>query len=128
MRRDYKRRNKTVSRKERLKKRKRKARILLSIFIIILLTFSYGIWKLYKINKSKDLQYAVESTLTTGNSDESLLRVQNITLVFNDNETAIIEASGLSKSEPHYSTTIKGYYKKGIMNSWKLEKTYKLQS
>ncbi|MDD6795104.1 MAG: hypothetical protein PUE01_06830 [Clostridiaceae bacterium] len=128
MRDGYSRRNKKVTRKEKLKKRRRKARILIGIIFLLILTLSYGIWKLYKLNKSRDLQYAIESTLTSGNDKESLLRVQNITLVFNDNETAIIEASGLSKEKPHYSTTIKGYYKKGIMDSWKLEKSYKIQS
>lgn len=115
-----------ATRKQRLKKRKRKKRIILCIFAIFTAIISYFSWKLYVINKSKDLQYAIESSLTSGNEDERLLRVKNITLIFNDNNTAVIEASGLSKSEPHSSLKIKGYYKKGFMDSWQLEKAYKL--
>ena len=54
-------------------------------------------------------------------SKDKLLRVQTISLINCDNDTAVVEAQGLSKSMPHKSISIKGNFKKGIGSSWYLE-------
>ena len=107
-----------ISRTRRRNIRRRRTISILSIFFIL---SSSLIYKLYKKIKCRDLQYAVEYKLTSGKSSERLLRVQHITLKFNDNEKAIVEVSGLSKDEPHRQTTIKGTFKKGSLDSWNLE-------
>ena len=107
-----------ISRTRRRNIRRRRTISILSIFFIL---SSSLIYKLYKKIKCRDLQYAVEYIFASGKSSERLLRVQHITLKFNDNEKAIVEVSGLSKDEPHRQTTIKGTFKKGSLDSWNLE-------
>ncbi|MDS0524156.1 hypothetical protein NNC19_00610 [Clostridium sp. SHJSY1] len=112
----------------RLKKtRKKRIRALILLIAVILLS-TYLLRTLYIKNKSKDLQYAVEHSLTSGDSKERLLRVDNISLIFDDNKKAIVEVSGLSKSEPHSSTKIKGTFKRGMLNSWELEESKKIEN
>lgn len=110
-----------ISRTRRRNIRRRRTISLISILSIFFILSSSLIYKLYKKIKCRDLQYAVEYKLTSGKSSERLLRVQHITLKFNDNEKAIVEVSGLSKDEPHRQTTIKGTFKKGSLDSWNLE-------
>jgi hypothetical protein len=117
-----------LSRIKRLKIRRKKIiRSLILLALIIFLSI-YLLHELYIKNKSKDLQYAVEYSLTSGNSKERLLRVQNISLIFNDNKNAIVEVSGLSKSKPHASTKIKGTFKRGLLHSWQLEESKKIEN
>ena len=72
--------------------------------------------------KSTDLSYAVEYNFTRGLiSKNKLLRVQKMSLIYSDGETAIVEASGLSKNEPHKSVSITGNFKKDSHKSWYLE-------
>ncbi|WP_143316363.1 hypothetical protein [Clostridium sp. HBUAS56017] len=113
----------------RLRRRKkiRRIRSLILLTIITLLSI-YLLRKLYIKNKSKDLQYAIEYSLTSGNSKNQLLRVQNISLIFNDNKNAIVEVYGLSKNEPHASTKIRGTFKRGALNSWNLEESKIIQN
>jgi len=119
-------RNQRLSRTQRLNRQKYKRRrltlilILLSVFLAILSEI------LYVKTKCKDLQYSIEYNLTSGKSSKSLLRVQNISLIFNDNKNAIVEATGLSKEEPHSSTKIRGTFKKDFFDSWILENSEKL--
>lgn len=119
-------RNQRLSRTQRLKNQKYKRRrltlilILLSVVIVILTNI------LYVKTKCKDLQYAVEYNFTSSKASKSLLRVQNISLIFNDNKNAIVEATGLSKEEPHTSTKIRGTFKKDLFDSWILENSEKL--
>jgi hypothetical protein len=120
--------NKKVHRIDRLKKKK-KQRMRLTIFFLILLAISgYFLWQFYNTTKRKDLQYAVEQSLTSGNESERLLRVQNISLIFNDTDAAVVEVSGLSKKEPHVNTTLKGFFRKGFMDSWELESASKIET
>lgn len=117
-----------ISRIKRLKKiRKKRIRALILLVAIILFS-TYLFHTLYIRNRSKDLQYAVEYSLTSGDTKERLLRVDNISLIFNDNKKAIVEVSGLSKSEPHTSTKIKGTFKRGLLNSWELEDSKKIEN
>ena len=116
-------RNKRVRRIDRFNKKKKRRRIVAIIFLFLISIVGYSLWQLYNKNQRKDLQYAVEQSLTSGNEDERLLRVQNISLTYNDSEAAVVLVSGLSKKEPHVSTKIKGCFRKGFMDSWELEST-----
>ena len=121
-------RNKRVRRIDRFNKKK-KRRIRLTIISLILISIvGFLLWQLYNKNQRKDLQFAVEQSLTTGNEAERLLRVQNISLIFNDSDAAVVEVSGLSKKEPHTTTKIKGSFRKGFMDSWNLESTSKIET
>lgn len=118
--------NRRVIKKQKHKKSRAIYKIIFALlFFILVLIFLYSLN--YKI-KCRDLQYAVESEFTSGSPSERLLRVQHITLIFNDNECAVVEASGLSKENPHKETTIKGTFKKDKFNSWKLTHIEKPQT
>ena len=105
---------------------KRKVMLSLMISIGLITTTSFFIThNLYVSSNSKDLAFAVEYNLTTGFSSENkLLRVQKMSLIYCDGETSVVEASGLSKNQPHKSVSIKGSFKKDKNNSWYLEKIF----
>ena len=121
-----------VYRKKRRLKRnikiKAKRRVLLSLIISIALittTSFFIIHNLYVCSNSKDLEFAVEYNFTTGFSSENkLLRVQKMSLIYCDGETSVVEASGLSKDEPHKNVSIKGSFRKDKNKSWYLEKIF----
>ena len=108
--------------------KKKKKRQLIIFFFILIFIVGYSLWQLYNKTQRKDLQYAVEQSLTSGNEDERLLRIQNISLLFNDSDAAVVEVIGLSKKKPHATTRIKANFRKGFMNSWQLESTSKLET
>lgn len=116
-------------RARRIDRFKKKKLIRLRIFLLILIFIaSYSLWQLYNRNQRKDLQYAVEQSLTSGNDDDRLLRIQNISLLFNDSDAAVVEVVGLNKKNPHATIRIKACFRKGFMNSWELESTSKLET
>lgn len=100
--------------------RKRRLIFMTTLLSLLFLLLTFSTYKIYRKIKCKDLQYAVEYKLTSGNSSNRLLRVQNINLKYNDNKTVIVEASGLGKKEPHKETTLRGTFKKDSFNSWEL--------
>ena len=90
---------------------------------LIIITSLFITHNIYITSNSKDLGFAVEYNLTTGLSSENkLLRVQKMSLVYCDGETAVVEASGLAKTPPHKITSVKGSFKKDNNKSWNLEK------
>ena len=103
---------------------RRKDMLFLIISLGLIITTSYFITnKLYISNNSRDLGFAVEYNLTTGFSSENrLLRVQKMSLLYFDGETAVVEASGLSKTPPHKTISVRGSFKKDTNKSWILEK------
>ena len=119
----------TYKRKRRLErhvKARTKKRIellsIISLGLMILVTF-HIVYSMYISSNSKDLGFSVEHNFTTGfSSNNKLLRVQKMSLIYFDGETAIVEASGLAKNPPHKTTTVKGSFKKNQDNSWYLEK------
>ena len=105
-------------------KRKIMLSLITSIGLIIIASF-FITQKIYLSSNSKDLGFAVEYNFTTGFSSENkLLRVQKMSLIYFDGETAIVEASGLSKNEPHKNISIKGSFRKDNNKSWYLEKIF----
>lgn len=108
------------------KRSKRKAMLSLVISLGLIAIASFFIThNIYISSNSKDLGFAVEYNLTTGFSSENkLLRVQKMSLIYYDGETAVVEASGLSKNEPHKNVSVKGSFKKDNNKAWYLEKIF----
>lgn len=118
-------------RQRRIKKRanlRKKRKLIISLIIsltLIIITSFFITHHIYISSNSKDLGFAVEYNFTNGFSSENkLLRVQKMSLLYNDGETAVVEASGLSKASPHKSTAIKGSFKRDKNKSWYLEKIF----
>ena len=92
-------------------------------FGLIVMTSFFITSKLYVSSNSKDLGFAVEYNFTTSFSSENkLLRVQKMSLIYCDGETAVVEASGLSKLPPHKTISVRGSFKKDNNKSWNFEK------
>ena len=108
------------------KRAKKKAMLFLIISSVLITSTSFFIThNLYVSSNSKDLEFAVEYNFTTGFSSENkLLRVQKMSLIYSDGETSVVEASGLSKNEPHKNVSIKGSFRKDNNKSWHLEKIF----
>lgn len=108
------------------KRAKRRAVLFLIISLVLITSTSFFIThNLYVCSNSKDLEFAVEYNFTTGFSSENkLLRVQKMSLIYSDGETSVVEASGLSKNEPHKNVSIKGSFRKDNNKSWHLEKIF----
>lgn len=109
-----------------IRRAKRKSIFFLLISLGLITIASFFITRnIYISINSKDLGFAVEYNFTTGFSSENkLLRVQKMSLVYCDGETSVVEASGLSKNEPHKNISIKGSFKKDNNKSWYLEKIF----
>ena len=109
-----------------IRRAKRKSIFFLLISLGLITIASFFITRnIYISINSKDLGFAVEYNFTTGFSSENkLLRVQKMSLVYCDGETSVVEASGLSKNEPHKNISIKGSFKKDKNKSWYLEKIF----
>jgi len=122
----YKRRRRRRLQKNITLRNKRKIILSLTIsFGIIIITSFFMTRNIYISSNSKDLGFAVEYNFTTGSSSENkLLRVQKMSLLYSDGETAVVEASGLSKAAPHKNISIKGSFKKDDKKSWCLEKIF----
>lgn len=98
--------------------------LIISLGLIIIISF-FITHNIYISSNCKDLGFAVEYNFTTGFSSENkLLRVQKMSLVYCDGETSVVEASGLSKNKPHKNISVKGSFKKDNNKSWCLEKIF----
>ena len=98
--------------------------LIISLGLITIASF-FITHSMYISSNSKDLEFAVEYNFTTGfSSGNKLLRVQKMSLIYCDGETSIVEASGLSKNEPHKTVSIKGSFRKDSNKSWYLEKIF----
>lgn len=103
---------------------KRKQRKLISIFafiLIFLLIILFGGYKLYINIKCKDLYFAIEYQMTRSSSKNKLLRIQSLSLVFLDDDVAIVEVSGLNKEKPYWQKNYKAFFRKNSNSTWKLE-------
>lgn len=119
-------RNKKLSQRERflINKKKRRRLALLIIALIIALT-ALTAKNVFAYVKCQDISTAVEYLMTT-NVANALLRVQTMELKFSDGDTAVVDASGLSKEKPHQSRKVECHLRKKN-NSWKLENSYILK-
>lgn len=124
MRKKNKKKDLMIKRKVRLKKRRKKFLIASVAFLSFAIIFTSLFYKLYVNSKCKDLSYAINYTLTnTADKDQRLLDIKKSNLVFQDEDTAIVEASGFAKKKPHSNTSIKGHFKKTTSGVWQLSKT-----
>lgn len=98
--------------------------LIISLGLIIIVSF-FITHNIYVNSNSKDLGFAVEYNFTTGfPSENKLLRVQKMSLLYYDGESAVVEASGLSKKAPHKLISVKGSFKHNDNKSWQLEKIF----
>ena len=116
--------------KQKIKKRKKRTlvkRYICTFFILVTLVVSSFIItkEIYVQKRCADLAYSVEHYFTNGfDKKNKLLRVQQMSLIYSDGENALVEASGLSKEEPHKQTILKGNFKKDKSNFWILDEVY----
>lgn len=100
--------------------------------LILLLTFILSITLLIKTIyikiKCQNFDYSVNYYLTNNSSNEELMRVQDFSLTFYDQDIAIVKAYGLKKESPHKSLTVEGRFTKDKFGSWVLENTYLLEN
>lgn len=117
-----------MTRKERLKLRRRKFFASCTIFLASILTLSTLVYFLVINTKLKDLNYAVGYYFTNNDlKDERLLEVQKFDLEFNDGEKAVITAYGLTHEKPHLITNVKANLNKNENGKWILDKTSLVQ-
>lgn len=118
----------TLTRGQRLKKkRKRKKIITITIALTLIVICSLIFREIYLKNECKDLYYSANYNLTSRFNNDKLMRVNNMTLIFSDTETAMVEAYGLSTQSPHKTIGIKGRFIKSSSGTWELENTYPLE-
>ena len=110
----------------KLWKRKKFKRSLL-LFIIILISI-FVLKKIYIKLNCRNLDYAVEHYLSTGKEDNRVLRVRTMTLIFCDNNKAVVQVFGLKKDTPHNNIGIESHLKKDKFNSWILDTTYPIET
>lgn len=116
------RRKRRINRRIKAKAKKRSMICMSFCLCIISLTAFFVARNSYISAKSTDLAYAVEYNFTHGFlSKNKLLRVQKMSLIYSDGESAVVEASGLSKEKPHKEVSVKGSFKKDSNKSWQLD-------
>lgn len=116
------RRKRRINRRIKAKAKKRFTFCMSLCLCTISLTAFFVARNSYISAKSTNLSYAVEYYFTHGfSSKDKLLRVQKMTLIYSDGTFAVVEASGLSKEEPHKEVSIKGSFKKDNYKSWYLD-------
>lgn len=113
-----------IKRKVRLKQRRKKFILTSIAFLCSAILITTLCYKFYVNSKCKDLSYAINYNLTNkSEKNQRLIDVLNSNLVFQDEDSAIVEASGFSKAKPHNNTNIKGFFKKTSSGVWTLDKT-----
>jgi hypothetical protein len=116
-----------LTRVQRLRIKRKRRRLLAIIIGAILITITtFIIRSIYLDKKCQDLYYSANYNLTSRFNNEKLLRVDNMTLVFSDVDTAMVEAHGFSTESPHKTIGIKGRFLKNNSGSWILESTYSI--
>ena len=104
----------------KISNKKNNSFFIISIAIIFITSF-LTIHNLYINTNCKDLYFSVEYNFTIGLTDKNkLMRVQYMNLISKDNTTAVVEVFGLSKEEPHGSTSLTGTFTKNTDGVWKL--------
>ena len=123
--------NKTYTRVQRLKMRRRKilSVTLPSILIIIFIIAGLLLKTKYVSYKCQDLTYAIDYYFTNWeDKDLRINRVQSITLIGKSEDKATVEAFGLSHTEPYQRTTLIGEFTKDQNGSWIMDSVEKKES
>ncbi len=119
-----KKKNVMIKRKVRLKKRRKMFFLGTIIFLSCAIIFTTLFYKLYINSKCKNLSYSINYTLTNkSEKKQRLLEVKDVNLVFQDDDSAIVDVSGPGKENPHSNTNVKASFKKTSFGVWKLNKT-----
>lgn len=105
----------------KISKKKNNSFFIIPIAIIFISSF-LTIHNLYITTNCEDLYFSVEYNFTSGlTQNNKLMRVQYMNLISKEDNSAIVEVFGLSKSEPHGSTTLKGKFIKDNSGVWTLQ-------
>lgn len=105
-------------------KKIRLQRRLLKILItsIMLITLFVTFKALYIRSKCKDIYYSIDYYMTSSYSkDNRLLRVKEMNVLYSDDKTAVVLASGLDDKSPHKYLTYRVSLSKTEKKYWKLE-------
>ncbi|MNP67179.1 hypothetical protein D3C76_1629780 [compost metagenome] len=77
---------------------------------------------LYIRSKCKDIYYSIDYYMTSSYSkDNRLLRVKEMNVLYSDDKTAVVIASGLDDKSPHKYLTYRVSLSKTEKKYWKLE-------
>ena len=113
--------NRTYTRVQRLKKRRKKLFLIIFPIVLIVLLITSGLLLKgrYISYKCSNLTYAIDYYFTNWkDKDLRINRVQNITFVDKTDDKVVVEAFGLSHNEPHQRTTLVGELTKDSNGSW----------
>ncbi|WP_294153812.1 hypothetical protein [uncultured Clostridium sp.] len=90
--------------------------------VLIVISSFFITQDFYILKNSQDLYYAVEYNFTRANDiNDSLLRVQYMTLISSDGQNATVEVSGLSKAKPHHTISMTGNFTRVSNKSWQIK-------
>ncbi|MBV4420275.1 hypothetical protein KM800_13270 [Clostridium tyrobutyricum] len=93
--------------------------------IIFILFTGIIILHQYNLNKSKDINYAIEQYFTTGIFNEyKMYDISNKTLYFSNGVDAFVKVNGLSNGKPHRSINYEVFLEKNKKGIWKVSKVY----
>jgi hypothetical protein len=93
--------------------------------IIFILFASIIILQQFNLNKSKDINYAVEQYFTTGIFNKyKMYDVSNKTLYFSNGVDAFVKVNGLSNGKSHRSINYEVFLEKNKKGIWKVYKVY----
>ena len=113
--------NRTYTRVQRLKKRRKKLFAIIFPIVVVLLLITSGILLKgkYVSYRCSNLTYAIDYYFTNWkDKDLRINRVQSMTFVDKTEDKVIVEAFGLSHNEPHQRTTLVGELTKDSSGSW----------
>ena len=113
--------NRTYTRVQRLKKRRKKLfAIIFPVVLIVLLITSLVLLKgRYVSYRCNNLTYAIDYYFTNWKDEDLRInRVQTMTFIDKTEDKVIVEAFGLSHTEPHQRTTLVGELTKDQNGSW----------
>lgn len=109
---------------KKIQKRSHKNNSLYSIITtgLIVISAFFITQDFYILKNSQDLYYAVEYNFTRANDiNDSLLRVQYMTLISSDGQNATVEVSGLSKAKPHHTISLTANFTRNSNKSWQIK-------
>ena len=123
--------NRTYTRVQRLKKRRKKLFTIIFPIVLIVLLVTGGVLLKgkYVSYKCSNLTYAIDYYFTNWkDKDLRINRVQTMTFVDKTEDKVVVEAFGLSHTEPHQSTTLVGVLTKDPNGSWVMKSLAKKDS
>lgn len=123
--------NRTYTRVQRLKKRRRKLFSITFPIVLILILVVSGILlkERYVSYKCNDLTYAIDYYFTNWKDEDLRInRVQTMTFIDKSDDKVVVEAFGLSHTKPYQKTTLVGELTKEQNGSWIMDSLEKKET